>query len=60
MSAEIVYLSLGSNMGAREDNLSAAIAALPGAGVEVRRVSSFYETEPVDHLDQAWFLKARS
>jgi 2-amino-4-hydroxy-6-hydroxymethyldihydropteridine diphosphokinase len=56
MSAEIVYLSLGSNMGAREDNLSAAIAALPGAGVEVRRVSSFYETEPVDYLDQAWFL----
>jgi 2-amino-4-hydroxy-6-hydroxymethyldihydropteridine diphosphokinase len=56
MAAEVVYLSLGSNIGAREDNLHAAIAALPGAGVEVRRVSSFYETEPVDYLEQAWFL----
>jgi 2-amino-4-hydroxy-6-hydroxymethyldihydropteridine diphosphokinase len=56
MAAEVVYLSLGSNIGAREDNLHAAIAALPAAGVEVRRVSSFYETEPVDYLEQAWFL----
>jgi 2-amino-4-hydroxy-6-hydroxymethyldihydropteridine diphosphokinase len=53
---EIVYLSLGSNVGAREENLRAAIAALPGVGVEVRRVSSIYETEPVDLLEQPWFL----
>lgn len=50
------YLSLGSNVGSREENLRAAIAALPGAGVRVTRVSSIYETEPVDFLDQAWFL----
>jgi 2-amino-4-hydroxy-6-hydroxymethyldihydropteridine diphosphokinase len=56
MDAEVVYLSLGSNVGAREQNLHAAIAALPGAGVVVRRVSSFYETEPVDYLEQEWFL----
>jgi len=56
MAAEVVYLSLGSNVGAREDNLHAAIAALLGAGVAVRRVSSFYETEPVDYLQQEWFL----
>jgi 2-amino-4-hydroxy-6-hydroxymethyldihydropteridine diphosphokinase len=54
--AELVYLSLGSNVGARSENLQAAIAALPAAGIEVGRVSSFYETEPVDYLDQAWFL----
>jgi 2-amino-4-hydroxy-6-hydroxymethyldihydropteridine diphosphokinase len=54
--AELVYLSLGSNVGARDQNLNAAIAAFPSASVEVRRVSSFYETEPVDYLDQAWFL----
>src|ERR1700683_1351558 len=56
MGVEAVYLSLGSNVGDRDENLKAAIAALPAAGVQVRRVSSFYETEPVDYLDQAWFL----
>jgi 2-amino-4-hydroxy-6-hydroxymethyldihydropteridine diphosphokinase len=56
MGVEVLYLSLGSNIGAREDNLNAAIAALPGARIEVRRISSFYETEPVDYLEQAWFL----
>jgi len=40
----------------RAGNLRAAIAALPGAAVRVTRVSSFYETEPVDFLEQAWFL----
>src|ERR1700675_1204787 len=52
----IVYLSLGSNVGDRIANLRAAIAALAGAGACVTRVSQFYETEPVDYLQQAWFL----
>lgn len=52
----LVYLSLGSNIGNRRENLSTAIAALAAAGVRVRRVSKMYETEPVDYLDQAWFL----
>lgn len=56
MPSEIVYLSLGSNVGDRVANLNAAIAALPGTGVQVRKVSSFYETEPVDYLQQGWFL----
>jgi 2-amino-4-hydroxy-6-hydroxymethyldihydropteridine diphosphokinase len=51
-----VYLSLGSNLGDREANLRAAIAVLPPAGVHVRQASSLYETEPVDYLDQPWFL----
>jgi len=51
-----VYLSLGANLGDREANLRAAIGELPGAGVEVERISSLYETEPVDYLDQPWFL----
>jgi len=50
------YLSLGSNLGDREANLRAAIAALAPAGVHVTQVSSIYETEPVDYLDQPWFL----
>ena len=56
MAEETTYLSLGSNVGNREANLRAAIAALPGAGVRVIAVSSFYETEPVDFLEQEWFL----
>ena len=56
MPNELVYLSLGSNVGDRAKNLSEAIAALPAAGVRVSRVSSFYETQPVDYLEQPWFL----
>ena len=56
MACEIIYLSLGSNVGDRAQNLNTAIAVLPDAGVSVRRVSAFYETEPVDYLEQAWFL----
>jgi len=51
-----VYLSLGSNVGDRLANLRAAIDALPPAGVRVRQESSIYETEPVDFLEQPWFL----
>ena len=51
-----LYLSLGSNLGDREANLRAGSAALSAAGVQVGKVSSFYETEPVDYLHQPWFL----
>ncbi len=56
MAEKTVYLSLGSNVGDRVKNLRAAVTALGNAGVRVTRVSSFYETEPVDFLEQAWFL----
>jgi 2-amino-4-hydroxy-6-hydroxymethyldihydropteridine diphosphokinase len=52
---KIVYLSLGSNLGDRQANLQAAIRALGKLG-EVRAVSSFYETEPVEMARQPWFL----
>ena len=52
----LIYLSLGSNLGDRAANLQCAIEALPEAGVRVLRRSSLYETEPVDFLDQPWFL----
>jgi 2-amino-4-hydroxy-6-hydroxymethyldihydropteridine diphosphokinase len=51
-----VYLSLGSNLGDRVKNLQEAIAALREAGLNVTTISSTYETEPVDYLDQPWFL----
>lgn len=49
------YLSLGSNVGDREENLRTAIAKLGRLG-EIISVSSFYETEPVDFTAQPWFL----
>jgi 2-amino-4-hydroxy-6-hydroxymethyldihydropteridine diphosphokinase len=54
--AKHVYLSLGSNLGDRAANLEHAIRELPAAGVKVLRLSSIYETEPVDYVDQPWFL----
>lgn len=53
---KLIYLSLGSNLGDRAANLERAIDALPAVGVRVVRRSSLYETEPVDFLDQPWFL----
>jgi 2-amino-4-hydroxy-6-hydroxymethyldihydropteridine diphosphokinase len=51
----LVYLSLGSNVGSREQHLRAAIARLGELG-RVVKTSSFLETEPVEVADQAWFL----
>ncbi|MGD0012856.1 MAG: 2-amino-4-hydroxy-6-hydroxymethyldihydropteridine diphosphokinase [Bryobacteraceae bacterium] len=51
-----VYLSLGSNLGDREENLCQAIARLEAAGVRVSRRSSIYETKPRDAPNQPWFL----
>jgi 2-amino-4-hydroxy-6-hydroxymethyldihydropteridine diphosphokinase len=54
----LIYLALGSNVGHREDNLREAVRQLREAGVLVKRLSSIYETEPVDYLDQDWFLNS--
>ncbi|MCE5309416.1 MAG: 2-amino-4-hydroxy-6-hydroxymethyldihydropteridine diphosphokinase [Acidobacteriales bacterium] len=51
-----VYLSLGANLGNRQQNLRAAIERLGPAGITVRRVSSIYETEPLDLVGQPMFL----
>jgi 2-amino-4-hydroxy-6-hydroxymethyldihydropteridine diphosphokinase len=51
----LVYLSLGSNVGDRDAYLRAAIAWLETKGGIVS-VSSFYETEPVEFTEQGWFL----
>lgn len=54
--SQVIYLSLGSNLGDRAANLERAIDALAAAGVRVLRHSAIYETEPVDFLAQPWFL----
>jgi len=51
-----VYLGLGSNVGDREATLQAAIDELHSREVCVRRLSSVYETEPMDLRGQRWFL----
>ncbi len=51
-----IYLSLGSNIGDRETNLRKAVERLESLDVHVLRASRIYETEPVDYVDQAWFL----
>jgi 2-amino-4-hydroxy-6-hydroxymethyldihydropteridine diphosphokinase len=53
-----VYLALGSNIGDREANLREAVRRLSESGIHVSKRSSIYETEPVDYLDQPWFLNA--
>ena len=50
------YLSLGSNLGDRPQYLRRACQALEARGIRLRRVSSVYETAPVEVVDQGWFL----
>jgi 2-amino-4-hydroxy-6-hydroxymethyldihydropteridine diphosphokinase len=52
----MIYISLGTNIGDRDANLSDAIERLRSEKVDVRRASSCYETAPQDVLDQPWFL----
>lgn len=51
-----VYLSLGSNLGDRLGHIQEALEVLARRGLQVRRVSSFYKTEPVDFRPQPWFV----
>jgi 2-amino-4-hydroxy-6-hydroxymethyldihydropteridine diphosphokinase len=53
-----VYLALGSNVGDRAENLREAVRFLTESNIRVLKQSSIYETEPVDYLDQAWFLNS--
>lgn len=49
------YLSLGSNVGNREAQLREALSRLSAIG-GVAKISSFYETEPLEFTEQPWFL----
>jgi 2-amino-4-hydroxy-6-hydroxymethyldihydropteridine diphosphokinase len=52
-------IGLGSNVGDRLQFLQRAVKQLGETiGVQVRDVSSVYETEPVGSAAQAWFLNA--
>jgi len=51
----IAYLSLGSNIGDKEAQITQALDRLAKVST-VKRISPFYLTEPVGLKDQAWFL----
>ncbi|HEX8096741.1 MAG TPA: 2-amino-4-hydroxy-6-hydroxymethyldihydropteridine diphosphokinase [Pyrinomonadaceae bacterium] len=50
------YVGLGSNLGDRAGNLLLAVRGMMDAGLHVARLSSVYETEPLDLRDQPNFL----
>ena len=50
------YLSMGSNVGDRQANLSGAIELLAAPDIHIKKISSIYETEPQDLPHQPWFL----
>jgi 2-amino-4-hydroxy-6-hydroxymethyldihydropteridine diphosphokinase len=51
----IAYLGLGSNLGEREENIRQALTLL-SPKVNLDKVSSLYETEPVGYREQPLFL----
>jgi 2-amino-4-hydroxy-6-hydroxymethyldihydropteridine diphosphokinase len=51
-----VYVGLGSNLGNRAGYLLLAVRGMLDAGLDVIRLSSIYETEPVEYEDQPAFL----
>ena len=59
MNTEIVYLSLGSNIGDRESNLAQATMAL-SINFEISGIksSAYYESEPLYNKDQPDFLNS--
>lgn len=59
MKYETVYLGLGSNVGDRENFIHQAIQELDAdPEIQVTKVSSFIETDPVGVTDQPKFINA--
>jgi 2-amino-4-hydroxy-6-hydroxymethyldihydropteridine diphosphokinase len=52
----LAYVGLGSNLGDRAGYLLLAVRGMMNAGLNVTRLSSVYETEPVDVREQPLFL----
>ena len=52
-----VYLSIGSNLGDRVANIRTALSMLKEK-TQLQKVSSLYETAPVDYLEQPSFINA--
>ncbi len=55
-SSDYALIALGSNCGDRAAHLLNAVSRLLQCGLRLERLSSIYETAPVDYLDQPPFL----
>ena len=52
-------ISVGSNIGNKQENCQKGIDSLLGSGkADLVNMSRFYRTSPVDYLDQEWFVNA--
>jgi len=59
MDQHTAYLSIGSNLGDKKQNLVTAINLLRNHDkIDVAGVSSFYKTQPQNYTDQDWFINA--
>lgn len=57
MTIHHAYLSIGSNLGDPLQNCCKGVRALgEAADIELMARSPFYKTQPVDYLDQEWFI----
>jgi 2-amino-4-hydroxy-6-hydroxymethyldihydropteridine diphosphokinase len=56
LQSDKVYVGLGSNLGDRAGNLLLAVRGMMEASLQVIRLSSIYETEPVETFAQPTFL----
>ena len=52
----LAYISLGSNLSDRAENLRHAVEQMRDNGIKVSRLSQVYETEPVETFPQPLFL----
>lgn len=51
------FLGIGGNIGEKKKNIEEAVSYLKNIEeINVEKISSFYETEPVGFVDQDWFL----
>ena len=59
MSRHTAIISIGSNLGDKEENCQKGIDRLMASGnATLVKASRFYRTSPVDYLDQDWFVNA--
>jgi 2-amino-4-hydroxy-6-hydroxymethyldihydropteridine diphosphokinase len=59
----VILIGIGSNLAAAPaetplQTATAALAALPAAGVDIVRCSGWYLSEPIPTSDQPWFVNA--
>ncbi|MFW6131197.1 MAG: 2-amino-4-hydroxy-6-hydroxymethyldihydropteridine diphosphokinase [Candidatus Aminicenantaceae bacterium] len=50
------FLSFGSNLGNRKENIRKSYNFMKQKRMDVLKISSIYETQPVDFIEQPWFF----